>query len=115
MSITATACSQPTAPTATSGLSGLVVRGPITPVCRVGVPCDAPFSAEFTAEQNGRAIASFRSGDDGRFSVSLAAGVYRIVPAADAPLMFPKSQAKTVEVKPAVFTEVRLEFDTGIR
>ncbi len=30
-----------------SGIDGTVLRGPIQPVCTVGVPCDAPFAALF--------------------------------------------------------------------
>jgi hypothetical protein len=47
--------------------------------------------------------------------VLLPSGVYRVVAGADAPIMSPLSQARTVEVLPVGLTEVRLEFDTGIR
>ena len=109
------ACDHPASPTVTTGLTGVVVRGPITPVCQIQVPCDAPFSATFSVEQNARRISEFRSDADGRFSVMLPAGVYRIVPGADAPIMSPQLQAKMVEVLPVGLTTVRLEFDTGIR
>lgn len=110
-----TGCNHPVSPTVTTGLTGVVLRGPITPVCQIQVPCDAPFGATFSVEQNGRRITEFQSNADGRFTVMLASGVYRIVPGADAPIMSPQSQAKTVEVLPVGLTEVRLEFDTGIR
>ena len=110
-----TACDQPVSPTVTTGLTGVVMRGPITPVCQIQVPCDAPFSATFSVEQNARRITEFRSDADGRFTVMLPSGVYRVVAGADAPIMSPLSQAKTVEVLPVGLTEVRLEFDTGIR
>ena len=109
------ACSQPASPTPTAGLTGVVMRGPITPVCQVQIPCSAPFSADFSVEQNGRSVTRFHSAADGHFTVLLAAGVYRIVPDATAPIMFPQSQAKTVEVRSVGLTEVQLEFDTGIR
>src|SRR6266540_3436431 len=32
-------------PSPATGLTGTVVRGPITPVCRIDVPCDGPFAA----------------------------------------------------------------------
>jgi hypothetical protein len=111
----ATACETPLSPTATTGLTGVVMRGPITPVCQIQLPCDAPFSAEFSIEQNGRRVSQFRSDADGRFTVMLATGIYRIVPGSDAPILAPSSQAKTVEVRPVGLTQVRLEFDTGIR
>jgi hypothetical protein len=83
--------------------------------CQFDLACDAPFSAAFTVYQNARRVAEFRSDADGRFTVMVAAGVYRVVPDADAPVIQPPAQAKTVEVLPVGLTEVRLEFDTGIR
>jgi len=109
------ACHQTTAPSPSTGLTGVVVRGPVAPVCQVNTSCDAPFSATFTVEQNARTVAQFHSGDDGRFTVMLAQGVYSVVPSADAPLISPQSQVKTVQVLASGLTEVRLEFDTGIR
>jgi hypothetical protein len=108
-------CHQPTAPAASTGLTGVVVRGPVAPVCQVNASCDAPFSATFDVEQNARPITRFHSGDDGRFTVMLPQGVYSVVPSADAPILAPQSQTKTVTVQGMGLTEVRLEFDTGIR
>ncbi len=111
----ASACHQPLSPTVETGLTGVVVRGPVAPVCEVNKPCDAPFSAAFDVYQNTRRVAGFRSDTDGHFSVMLAAGSYRIIPAADAPIIQPPAQVKTVEVQPVGLTQIRLEFDTGIR
>lgn len=108
-------CRSPSAPTLTSGLTGTVLRGPITPVCQIQVPCDAPFSADFSVERNGEVVSRFRSDQDGRFTVMLEPGAYRVVPAANAPIIFPASQAKTVDVFAGRLTEIRLTFDTGIR
>lgn len=110
-----TTCGKAVSPTVTTGLRGVVVRGPIAPVCQIEVPCDAPFSATFSVEQGGRLVTQFRSDNDGHFTVIVPAGTYRIVPGADAPIMSPQSQAKTVEVLPVGLTNIRLEFDTGIR
>ena len=106
-------CNNPVA--LTTGLTGTVSRGPITPVCRVDVPCDAPLSASFEVRQNGRRVATFRSDSQGRFTVTLRPGTYVVVPAADAPLMNPSAQTKTVEVGAEGLTSVQLAFDTGIR
>ena len=111
----AAACHQPAAPSVTTGLTGVVVRGPVTPVCQVQLPCDLPFSATFDVEQDARRIAQFHSDPDGHFTVMLAPGVYRIAPAPDAPILSPASQVKMVEVLSTGLTEVRLEFETGIR
>ena len=108
-------CHSPASPTLTTGLTGTTIRGPITPVCRIEVPCDAPFSADFSVEQNGKVVARFRSEQDGRFTVMLEPGQYRVVPAANAPIISPTSQTKTVNVLASGLTEIRLTFDTGIR
>lgn len=115
LALAAAACSHYESPTPTTGLTGIVVRGPITPVCQLDVACDAPFSAAFTVERNGTSVARFRSDSDGRFTVPLSPGVYRVIPGADAPLVAPQSQVKTVEVGDVGLTSVRLQFDTGIR
>lgn len=104
-----------TGPSQLTGLTGVVVRGPVTPVCRVDVSCDAPFSAGFSAERDGRMVARFRSDTDGRFTVWLDPGAYTIIPDADAPVIAPRSQSKRVTVGESGLTEVRLVFDTGIR
>ena len=96
----------------TTGLTGLVVRGPITPVCQADVPCDAPFSAGFSVRVRGRTVGHFRSDADGHFTIYLAPGSYLIVPDPDAPVF---AQTKTVEVGDSGLTTVTLDFDTGIR
>ena len=103
------------APSATTGLTGIVTRGPVTPVCRIDIPCDAPFSAGFSVEQGGKRVAEFRSDADGHFTVWLEPGTYRVVPASDAPVLGATSQAKVVDVGAVGLTSVHLEFDTGIR
>ena len=106
----------PDAPSPATGLTGIVTRGPITPVCRIDVPCDAPFTATFNVERAGRRVAQFQSDASGQFTVFLAPGGYTIVPNADAPIIAPTAQAKPVTVADnGMLTVVRLAFDTGIR
>jgi hypothetical protein len=109
------ACDQPLSPTVDTGLTGVVVRGPITPVCALDRTCDAPFSAAFDVYEKSRRVAGFRSDADGRFTVTLPTGTYRVIPGADAPILQPPAQVKTVDVQPVGLTAVRLQFDTGIR
>jgi hypothetical protein len=111
------ACASATpSPSPTTGLTGVVMRGPVTPVCRVDVPCDAPFSATFTVEQGDRRIAQFQSDAAGQFIVYLKPGAYTVVPAADAPIIGASFQRKSVTVADnGMLTVVRLTFDTGIR
>ena len=109
------ACSS-MAPSPVTGLTGVVIRGPVTPVCRVDVPCDAPFTASFTVQQSGRTVAQFQSDASGQFTVFLRPGNYIVVPSADAPIISPGGQAKQVTVADSgTLTTIRLTFDTGIR
>lgn len=98
----------------TTGLVGTVRRGPITPVCQVGVPCDAPFSAGFEVLLGQIAVTRFQSDSAGRYQVLLAPGTYVVVPDPNAPI-FPKGQTRQVTVGPVGMTPLDLEFDTGIR
>lgn len=98
-----------------TGLTGVVMRGPITPVCLPDIPCSAPFSARFAVWQGSHLVASFRSDTQGHFTVALPPGQYRLVPASDAPIIGPESQTKIVDVGLGELTTVRLDFDTGLR
>lgn len=100
-----------------TGLDGVVLRGPVQPVCRDTDPCeDEPFSARFTVRRpSGLPAAAFESNDAGEFSVALSPGDYVVVPAADAPIMSPASQTRQVVVGESGRTTVELHFDTGIR
>lgn len=98
-----------------TGLQGKVLRGPITPVCKVNEPCDAPFSAEFIVLKNDREVNRFQSDANGEFTVTLDPGIYVVVADSTAPLITPKQQQKEVEVQSVGLTPVTLYFDTGIR
>lgn len=97
-----------------TGLTGSVLRGPVTPVCVVSRPCDAPFSAEFHVYRGTLEVAQFASDMTGHFTVALSPGIYTVVPDSTAPL-FPRFQSRVVAVLPQGETTVTLEFDTGIR
>jgi len=60
-------------------------------------------------------VTTFHSDASGHFESRLAPGTYVIVPATDAPIIAPSSQAKQVDVGSRGLTTVILEFDTGIR
>jgi hypothetical protein len=98
-----------------TGLVGTMLRGPVMPVCRPTVPCDAPFAASFVAQQDQRTVATFQSDSLGQFLVGLSPGTYLIVPGPNAPIISPGSQTREVTVGPVGLTKVQLEFDTGIR
>ena len=97
-----------------TGLEGMVRRGPIQPVCRVGEPCDAPFSAAFQVWQQQQLVTKFRSDSTGHYRVLLAPGAYTIVADSGAPI-WPARQAHDVMVGSVGLTHLDLDFDTGIR
>ncbi len=102
-------------PDTATGLSGVVMRGPTTPVCSNTEPCDAPFSAEFQIKENNVTVGVFRSDSEGCFAVQVPPGNYDVVPDPDSPILSPQSQTKAVTVGPDGWTQVELVFDTGIR
>jgi hypothetical protein len=97
-----------------TGLEGTVRRGPITPVCQVGIPCDAPFSGSFQVWGSRFLAARFRSDSAGRYEVLLSPGTYSVVPDSGA-AVWPSGQSRAVTVGPVGLTHADLEFDTGIR
>jgi hypothetical protein len=116
VAVVAASCAGPAGPgSLDTGLAGIVMRGPVQPVCMVGVSCDAPFAATFGVYAGGEQVATFQSDAQGRFDVPLAPGVYLVVPGPGAPVIFPSSQARQVTVGPVGLTTVQLLFDTGIR
>jgi hypothetical protein len=95
----------------TSGLRGLVTRGPISPVCRVGRPCSEPAPhVKLTFARAGRAW-SVVTGDDGRYRISLAPGRYALrLPAGRFGY-----QPTTVVVPRGRVAVANVSIDTGIR
>jgi hypothetical protein len=62
-----------------TGLHGVVLRGPTTPVCRVGVPCTEPARGAVLAfTHDGRVVQRVHVGVRGRYAVRLAPGVYTV-------------------------------------
>ena len=103
--------------TATSGISGVVLIGPICPVMRVDEPCpDQPFAATLRIrDSQGRELCTVASGEDGRFQVSLPPGTYELVPLTGGAGGLPVAAAQWVAVAPGQYTEVIVSYDSGIR
>jgi hypothetical protein len=69
----------PAASAPVSGLRGVVMRGPIAPVCRQGSPCEEPaknFLLQF--RRSGVVKASARTNDHGLYRVHLRPGRYAV-------------------------------------
>jgi hypothetical protein len=98
-----------------SGLHGTVSRGPITPVCRVDVPCSAPaLGAVLVFSRRGQVVARVRSGVDGRYSVHLEPGYYTVAISPVARIGFGLRPTR-VHVAPDVDARLDFTVDTGIR
>jgi hypothetical protein len=96
-----------------AGLHGLVMRGPIAPVCRTGVPCSQPAAkALLLFTRSGGAAVRVRTDRHGRYRVSLAPGAYRVtVPRREGVAVAP---SRTTVVSGRT-RRVDLDIDTGIR
>jgi hypothetical protein len=103
------------APTPTSGISGIVLIGPTCPVERPESPCpDRPYEATILAlDADGREVARARSAADGRFRLALAPGAYVLHP--ESSMTPPTAADQTVDVFADEYTNVSINFDSGIR
>jgi hypothetical protein len=101
-----------------SGIRGLVTLGPTCPVQVEGdpQPCSTTYAAtlEIHDQASDKLITTVTSGADGRFEVRLAPGTYRIVPQV-AEVLPIASPLENVVVAAGRFTEVQVDFDSGIR
>src|SRR5262245_1820980 len=98
-----------------SGLHGTVSRGPVTPVCRVGVPCSAPaVGAVLVFSRRGRPVARIRAGAGGRYSVQLEPGYYTVAISPVRRVGFGLRPSR-VHVAAGVDAHVDFSVDTGIR
>jgi hypothetical protein len=62
-----------------TGLRGLVKRGPITPVCRVGVPCYEPARGyKLVFSRSGKVVATATTNQKGWYRVTLRPGRYAV-------------------------------------
>jgi len=100
-----------------SGITGIVTIGPTCPVEQIPPdPNCAPktFSATINAvnQQTAEQI-KFKSSDDGSFRVELKPGKYALINASGSVL--PRMEDYYVTVEPNKFTEVNIQFDSGIR
>jgi hypothetical protein len=93
--------------TATSGIGGLVMIGPLCPVVRVDDPCpDQLFAATLIIrDSQGRTPSAVSSREDGHFLVGLPPRSYELVP-----LM---TSSRWVFVAPDQYTDVTVSHDSG--
>ena len=97
-----------------SGLYGVVRKGPITPVCRIGQPCDAPAQVTLVFSRAGRDVSRTRSGADGRYRVVLTPGYYA-VRTVERIGVARNIRPRNVHVRAGHFDQLDFSIDTGIR
>jgi hypothetical protein len=98
----------------TAGIRGTVIRSPITPVCRQGVPCSAPAGGVVLVfARGGHEVARTTSLRNGSFTTVLSPGTYVVRGARRSSIG--GLRPRIVAVRAGAFTIVRLTIDTGIR
>jgi hypothetical protein len=73
------AVSAASAQMSSSGLRGIVMRGPISPVCAVEQRCDAPAKdVTLVFSRNGEVVRRTKTNDKGHYRVALVPGLYAV-------------------------------------
>jgi hypothetical protein len=101
-----------------SGITGTVLAGPQCPVVDPNNPAcaDKPLAATIIVRTpGGLLVTQFTSDDSGQFHVPLFPGTYTLDPQPVSASGFPRGVPQTVTVEAGQFTEVTIEYDTGIR
>jgi len=102
-----------------SGIRGQAIAGPISPVERLGHPNTRPLpGAVITVQAEGarKEIARQKADDHGCFVLVLPKGSYLLVPLPPRPgSSRPHASSQSVKVESNKFTEVTVQYDTGIR
>lgn len=88
---------------------GLVTIGPITPVCRVGVPCDKPGArVKLTFTRSGHSFSTITN-SSGNYRIEIAPGIYAVRASAGMSM-----RPRNINVR-APRTHLDFSIDTGIR
>ncbi|NJC97120.1 MAG: carboxypeptidase regulatory-like domain-containing protein [Anaerolineae bacterium] len=109
------ACSPNTPTPVNSGIEGQVFIGPMCPVVREGEECpDEPYQAALTVNSlTGERIVQVQTDEEGRFRIPLPPGEYILHP--ESPNRLPFAGDQTVTVVEGSFTQVTVNYDSGIR
>lgn len=98
-----------------SGIRGQVQLGPTCPVETRDVPCVTPYAAVLVIlDSDQREVARVTSATDGSFEVALAPGSYTVTPTPGGD-PFPVASPQAVSVTAGRYTEIEINYDTGIR
>jgi hypothetical protein len=108
------ACSVQPTPT-DSGVEGKVLIGPNCPVVQEGQECpDKPYQATITINNSdNRMVAQVQTDAEGQFKIALEPGEYILHP--ESPNVMPYATEQTFVVEAGKFTQVTVNYDSGIR
>ena len=95
------------------GLYGTVRRGPITPVCRVGVSCDAPAAKVMLTFARAGVRETTRTDEHGKYRIALPPGIYAVRTSSKPFGQIPRPA--NVHVRTGHSDKLDFAIDTGIR
>jgi len=109
------ACSPVTPEAVNSGIEGQVFIGPICPVVQVGQECpDQPYQAILSVTSpKGERIVQVQTDEQGHFKIPLQPGEYILHP--ESPNILPFANDQSVIIEADNFTQVIVNYDSGIR
>ena len=103
------------ASTRPNGLFGIVRKGPTSPVCRVGSPCDAPAHVTLLFSKAGKQAARIRSTKaTGSYRIGLAPGYYKVTTVEKIGIGR-NIRPRTIHVRRGHWDKLNFFIDTGIR
>lgn len=114
---TPTEIGTPAEPERGSGVRGRVWIGPACPGPVVGTECpDVPYQAKIViTDLEGEEIARGQSDDEGYFQIQLPPGDYILEPQTPNPGGPPYTGPIPFTVEPGTYTELTVQYDSGIR
>jgi hypothetical protein len=101
-----------------SGIEGQAVISPSHPgPQRQGAPSTAPYKTTLVVwrADGDQEVARFETGSDGRFRVALPPGTYRVGSPPQKGRFAPRAREETITVKPGMYAQVTIDFDSGMR
>jgi len=103
----------PSAASPRSGLYGTVRRGPITPVCRVGVACEAPAADVILMFSRTGLARQTRTDQQGAYRIGLPPGLYSV--STNSKPFGQMPHPARVHVRAGYSDRIVFTIDTGIR
>lgn len=112
--VAASATSSGVAAATRTGAHGTVLRSPITPVCRVGVPCSAPAKFLLLRFTRNGITHTARTDARGIYGVVLTPGIYTISTSSTG-MLGRGPEPRTIRIRAGIWLLANLTIDTGIR